>query len=161
MAWRRRITGPDAHEEEAREEPDVSDAVSRQSGYSATLLTFALGIVYFAFGMGRAFTESQGGGVWVPMVVTGLAIALLVPFLRYYMRVHGMWRLSRGFAALPGAAMAGAFMALTMVILPALSSAMETWWSFGLVCVVLATLTTAPAQLALSRDPNRYSEVTA
>lgn len=161
MAWRRRITSPDAHDEEAREEPDVSRAVSRQSGYSATLLTFALGTVYFAFGMGRAFAESQGGGVWGPMVVTGLAIALLVPSLRYYMRVHGIWRASRGFAALPGAAMAGAFMALTMIVLPALSNAMETWWSFGLVCVVLATLTTAPAQLALSRDPNRYSEVTA
>ena len=50
---------------------------------------------------------------------------------------------------------------LTLVVLRALTNAMETWWSFGLACVVLATLTTAPAQLALRRDPNRYSEVTA
>ncbi len=130
----------------------------RHGGYSAVLLGIGLSLVFFAFGAGREVAGSPGGTVWLPLTLTAAASLVLFPSMAYYRRAHGIR--GRGFATLPAMALYVALFMLTTLVLPALARAMDSWWSFGAACLTLAALTVAPAQLALSRDPNRYSEVT-
>lgn len=147
---------------EAVEERPVKPALgSPHDGYAAVLLTLAVGLFYFGLGLGRLITDSQDHLWWIPLALVPVGVVLVVFPLKYFLRAHGIRERGGGFPALPALAMYAAFAALIMFVIPALAGSADNWWAFGLACLVLTTLTMAPVQLILSKDPNRNSELTA
>lgn len=147
--------------ETVTEKPVKPALGSPHDGYAAVLLTVAVGLFYFGLGFGRLITDSQEHLWWIPLALVPVGVVLVVLPLKYFFRAHGIRERGGGFPALPALAMYAAFAALIMFVIPALAGSADSWWAFGLTCLALSTLTMAPVQLILSKDPNRDSELTA
>mgnify|MGYP006887171779 CR=1 FL=1 len=152
---------PQLLSESVQEEPAKPALGSPHDGFAAVLLTLVLALVYFGFGTGRLLTEAEDGLWWIPLALLAVLAPLIWFSMKYLFRAHGWRERGGGFPAVPALSMYAAFGAMVMFILPLLASVFETWWGFGLTCLVLAALTMAPVQTVLSRDPNRHSGLTA
>lgn len=144
-----------------RETPAQPALGSPHDGYAAVLLTLALAVMFFSFGVGRRFTETADGDHWwwVPFALAAVLIPVIHFSLKYYLRAHGGHG-RRGYASMPAFALFVAFSFLIMFVLHSLMEALGSHLLFAVACLTIATLIVAPMQLVLSKDPNRDSELT-
>lgn len=146
--------------EAVQEKPTKPALGSPHDGYAAVILTLVLALTYFGFGTGRLLSDAGDALWWIPLALF-VAFGPAIWFsMKYFFRAHGL-RERGSFPAMPGFTLYMALGALIMFVLPVLASAFETWWGYALASLVLASLTMAPVQCILSKDPNRDSELTA
>lgn len=133
---------------------------SPHDGYAAVLLTVALAAVIFGFGASQHFLSrvETDQWWWIPFAVAVIVGPVGYWAFKYYLRAHGANPLHG--APMPWLALTVAGIVLLTVFLEPLVAALGSYWLFAAAALVLATLTVAPVQLVLSKDPKRTSETT-
>ena len=149
-----------AHDEPAQDSARPAALGSPHDGYAAVLLTLALAAMTFSLGVGQHFraTVEADHWWWISLAAPAIVVPMVFFSLKYYLRAHGANPLHG--APMPWLSIAVAWLTLILVFLGPLLGALGSYWSFAVLCLILATLMVAPVQMVLSHDPKRNSETT-
>ena len=147
-------------DEQAQESARPAALGSPHDGYAAVLLTLALALMTFSLGAAQHFrtTVEADHWWWIALAAPAIVVPIVFFALKYYLRAHGANPLHG--APMPWLAISAAFLTLVLGFLGPLAGALGSYWSFAVLCLILATLMVAPVQMILSHDPKRNSETT-